>query len=208
MTILREAEHEAIRQIMLSGRVLDLGGDARSAYRTLFRGSCTFTTVNMAPEAHPDIVTDLEKPLPIASASYDGVVLMNVLEHVFEYRALLDECSRVLVPGGTMVIAVPYLFPYHPSPDDYFRFSRSAITQLLTAFTQVQVVPLGSGVCAARTLLLERLLPERFQAIISVFSHPLARALDAGVTTLARLLKKAYNPSDYALGFVVTAQKK
>jgi SAM-dependent methyltransferase len=40
-------------------------------------------------------------------AEYDFVVLQDVLEHVEEPRALLDEVDRVLRPGGRIVIGTP-----------------------------------------------------------------------------------------------------
>lgn len=207
MTILREAEHRALAAVTLSGQVLDLGGDVRSPYRTLFKGSFTLTTVNLDPKTHPDVVADLEKPLPLPGASFDGVLLMNVLEHIFEYRALLAECRRVLRPGGTIVIVVPYLFPYHPSPDDYHRYSASALTRMLVDFEHIAVVPLGSGVASARFVLLERLLPGSFQRLVGPLVHPLVKGIDWCITAIVHSLKKKYSPSDYALGFVVTAKK-
>lgn len=207
MTILREAEHTALSHLTLSGKVLDLGGDTRSSYRTLFQGSYTLTTVNIDSRTHPDIVADLEKPLPIPDASYDGVLLINVLEHIFEYQTLLAECRRVLRPGGKLVMVVPYLFPYHPSPDDYYRYSISALRRMLSGFSEVTSTSLGSGVASVRWVLLERLLPGALQRGVGVIAHPLVRGMDALFTALARALNKKYDPSDYALGFVVAAEK-
>lgn len=209
MTLLRKAEHRALTGFPLSGKVLDLGGDTRSEYRTMFSGDFSITTVNMLPEAKPDILADLEKPLPIADASYDAVLLINVLEHVFEYRALMLECARVLKTGGTIVIVVPYLFPYHASPSDFHRYSGEALSRsfAVSGFTDARITALGSGVVSARLVLTERLLPSPVQSILSVFLHPLARALDALFTAFARILRKQYDPADYALGFFASARK-
>jgi SAM-dependent methyltransferase len=207
MTILREAEHSALRKLELSGKVLDLGGDRRSSYRNLFRGFFSLTTVNLASDAQPDIVADLEKPLPIPDASFDGVLLINLLEHVFEYHTLLAESRRVLIPGGKIVIIVPYIFPHHPSPDDYHRYSASALRRMLSDFSDVQIVPLGSGVFSARLVLLERLIPAKVQSMLALITHPLATLCDSIFSGLARALHRKYEPSDYALGFLVTAYK-
>jgi len=45
--------------------------------------------------------------LPFADASFDAVVMLDVLEHLSEPRALLSEVRRVLRPGGAVVIMVP-----------------------------------------------------------------------------------------------------
>jgi SAM-dependent methyltransferase len=207
MTLLRDAEHTALSQIELTGNFVDLGGDTRSSYRNLFKGSFTLATVNIAEETKPTIVADLEKALPINDAKHDGALLINVLEHIFNYRELLTETERILVPGAKIVIVVPYLFPYHASPDDYFRYSASALRRMLESFSNVQVVSLGSGVFAARYVLLERLLPGKVQDVFGIVLHPLASLCDALFTGLAHMLGKKYDPADYALGFVVTAHK-
>jgi SAM-dependent methyltransferase len=207
MTALRTAEHRALERITLSGEVLDLGGEARSNHALHLAEGATVTTVNISTETDADIVADLEKPLPIANASYDAALLMNVLEHVFEYRALLNECARVLRPGGKVVIIVPYLFPYHASPSDFHRYSKEALSRSLTAagFNGVAVEALGTGVFAARWLMLERLLPGKVQTILAPITHTLVVVMDAVFTSLARALGKKYEPSDYALGFCATA---
>lgn len=208
MTILRKAEHEALRGITLSGNVLDLGGDARSEYRTCFSGVFSITTANLDDATMPDIRADLETSLPVADGSYDAVLLINVLEHIFEYRKLLSEAARVVKEGGMLVIAVPYMFPYHPSPHDFHRYSKAALEKALSVsgFREIRVIPLGSGVFAARWLFIERLLPRLFYPLTYV-AQPLAGFCDALFTTLARMARKKYRPSDYALGFVAVARK-
>jgi SAM-dependent methyltransferase len=46
--------------------------------------------------------------LPFANGSFDSILSLDVLEHVPEYRAALREFARVLRPGGTLVLSVPF----------------------------------------------------------------------------------------------------
>ncbi len=208
MTILRKAEYEALKRITLSGSVLDLGGEMRSEYHPLFKGEFKVTTANLGGDTQPDVVLDLEKPLPFENAAYDGVLLINVLEHIFEYRQLVSESARVLKSGGTCVIVVPFLFPVHPSPSDFHRYTAEALTRALSlsGFEKIEAVPLGTGVFAVRWVMLERLLPG-FLRPLSILANPLAGFCDALFTTFANALGKKYQPSDYPLGYVVTARK-
>lgn len=44
---------------------------------------------------------------PLPSSVLDAVVMLNVLEHVSDDRAALDQVHRILKPGGLVVIEVP-----------------------------------------------------------------------------------------------------
>lgn len=204
MTILRKAEYRSLLGMPLKGKVLDLGGSKGSLYHKLFSGDFSITTANLAPGA--DITCDFEQPLPISNASYDAALIINVLEHIFEYRQFLGEVVRILRPGGTVIIVVPFLFPYHASPDDFHRYTASALSRALTAagFVNIQCVALGSGVCAVRWALIERLLPQPLRAL-SIIINPLVTVSDWCMVQFARLLGKQYVPFDYPLGYTVTA---
>lgn len=208
-TLLRAAEHEALATLTMSGSTLDLGGDVRGAYRRCIKGSPLYTVVNLDPKTKPDIVHDLEKPLPIADAAYDNVLLVNVLEHIYNYNQLLDESVRVVRPGGCIVIVVPFLFPIHPSPKDFWRFSADALTRLCAEkqLRVVRVMPLGSGVFSARYVMFDRLMPAPLRLLFFVTLRPLAVLTDYIFSVLARALGKQYRSSDYALGYLVEAQR-
>lgn len=72
--------------------------------------------VHQAGETLPNIVRAPAERLPYADASFDGVLLHEVLEHVDDDAAAVREAWRVLRPGGRMVIFVPnryYPFETH-----------------------------------------------------------------------------------------------
>jgi SAM-dependent methyltransferase len=50
---------------------------------------------------------DLER-LSFADESFDYIVSLDVLEHVFSYEAALQEMLRVLKPGGVAILTVPF----------------------------------------------------------------------------------------------------
>lgn len=47
--------------------------------------------------------------MPFASESFDFVVHSDTLEHVADPHAALEECARVLVPGGACLFTVPII---------------------------------------------------------------------------------------------------
>lgn len=48
------------------------------------------------------------KPLPFCDGQFDTVIIMEVIEHVADERAVLSELSRVLAPGGLLLLTTPH----------------------------------------------------------------------------------------------------
>ena len=51
------------------------------------------------------------RQLPFADASFDSVSMLDVLEHVSDRETLVSEIVRVLRPGGSWTVTVPYRGP-------------------------------------------------------------------------------------------------
>lgn len=79
----------------------------------------------------------------IPDESYDAVFCSGVLEHVCNPFTAVDECRRVLTAGGTLLLGVPFAQPLHRMPEDYWRFTQSAVEHLLRWFSVSDVVPIG-----------------------------------------------------------------
>jgi len=45
--------------------------------------------------------------IPMSSNSFDAVISLSVLEHLPEIKSAIEECMRVLKPGGELVIGMP-----------------------------------------------------------------------------------------------------
>jgi SAM-dependent methyltransferase len=111
--------------------VLDLGC-GHKPYAELFAG-LRHVGVNLdAVDASPDLIADATA-LPLADGSVDLVFCTQVLEHVPRPAALLAEAARVLRPGGRLVLSVPFYWPLHEEPHDYFRFTPHGLRELLGA---------------------------------------------------------------------------
>ena len=49
-------------------------------------------------------------PLPFKESEFDGVTLLDVLEHIYDQEALLKEINRILKIGGKLIITVPHKY--------------------------------------------------------------------------------------------------
>jgi SAM-dependent methyltransferase len=146
-SILRQGQYTLLSETSLEGTILDLGGDKRSNYHELIKGNHTITTVNLFPETGCDIIADLEIPLPIKNGSYNNVLALNVLEHIYHFQQFISESYRVLTPQGKIIIAVPFMFQVHGSPHDFFRYTRQSLEHMLkdAGFENINITEIGKG---------------------------------------------------------------
>jgi SAM-dependent methyltransferase len=124
-------------------RVLDAGA-GEAPYAELF-SHCDYVTADWPNSVHggarrSDISASLED-LPVADASFDAVLCTEVLEHVARPSAVLGELGRVLAPAGQICVTVPFVWPLHEEPFDFYRFSPHALGELLNeaGFNDVHV---------------------------------------------------------------------
>lgn len=98
--------------------------------------------------SHLDVAADLNRPLPIADAAFDTVILSDVLEHVAEPALLWREMARVMRPGACLLLNVPFLYGVHEAPHDYYRYTRHALERhaVQSGFEVVLVEPVGGSV--------------------------------------------------------------
>lgn len=66
-----------------------------------------FISIDLSPEYNPDIVADLNNPLPFDNDSIDEIYASHILEHIRNIIGLMNECYRVLKVGGIFDIIVP-----------------------------------------------------------------------------------------------------
>ncbi len=158
-SILRTHEDTMLARLNLTGRVIDLGGHKSSSYFSLLKTKNPVEVVNLdstqdgvhKTSSKADYVFDLENLFPLESESFDNILCINVMEHIYNYNNLLAESFRILKRGGATYFSVPFFFNVHSSPNDYFRYTRSALVRIFEehGFTDVVVTELGEGPCSA-----------------------------------------------------------
>ncbi len=121
------------------GKLLDVGAQY-CPYYPLFKDKCeSYTSLDIVETAIVDIVCNAEK-MTIEDSQFDMVLCTQVLEHCDRPQRIVDECYRVLKPGGTLIVTAPSIYPVHGYPADNWRFMPDGFRYLLRAFAQVEVL--------------------------------------------------------------------
>lgn len=76
-------------------------------------------TIAHAAQAYPEarFVRGNVAVLPLATASIDTVVCLQVIEHLWDQRQFAAECRRVLRPGGRLLVSTPNRLTFSPGQD-------------------------------------------------------------------------------------------
>jgi SAM-dependent methyltransferase len=110
-------------------KVLDYGCGTEP-YRALFeaRGA---TCIAADIDAGHDLQFVPDQPLPLEAATFDCVVSFQVLEHVRDVPLYLREARRVLKDGGSFLLSTHGTWPYHPHPQDFWRWTREGLRTIV-----------------------------------------------------------------------------
>lgn len=95
--------------------------------------------VNLEVARYPS--TDVLAPsesLPFADSSFAAALSLTVLEHVRDPFRCIAELARVVRPGGTLYVVVPFLQPYHGYPGHYFNMSHEGLATLIEPYFEIE----------------------------------------------------------------------
>ncbi len=120
---------------VLCGPMLDVG-TSRSERTWLDRIGIRMTldvceAVYNGSNDRPDIVADLEDLSSIPDDVFGSVLCTEVLEHVAHPVRALTELRRVTRPDGSLLLSVPWFYPFHPCPLDLRRFTLQGLVHAL-----------------------------------------------------------------------------
>ena len=114
----------------LTGHILNAGCGTRDIRPALLPDSVSELTRYDLESQDPDVIVGPLETLPFHDRSFDSVLCNAVLEHVLDAEASMRELARVVKPGGHVVVAVPFLQPFHPRPTDFRRYTAAGLADL------------------------------------------------------------------------------
>ena len=163
----------------------------------------TVTSTDIDPARGPDVVDDIAHS-SFPDETFDAIVVMEVLEHVLDPLSAASEIHRLLKPGGRLILSVPFIFPLHDRPYDFFRYTRYGLAHLFRPFDELVVRERNSW-GEAILVLVARLVkePGRFTRLLSFLFLLLAFICLPFVILICR-----WAPTDFlTTGYVVFGRK-
>ncbi|HET6966522.1 MAG TPA: class I SAM-dependent methyltransferase [Acidimicrobiales bacterium] len=114
----------------VGGLLLDLGA-GNQPYRPWYGSLAEWcAAVDVAPSPGLSALS-LATDVALRSSTFDTVVCTSVLEHVEDVESAVSEIVRLMKPGGRLLISVPFLYPTHEAPFDFWRTTHYGLRSLL-----------------------------------------------------------------------------
>lgn len=171
-----------------AGKTLYIGCETNTYKKTI--PHTTFQTMDIEKKNKPDIIGDIHN-IPLKKETYDTVVALQVIEHCQNPKKAIQEMIRITKPKGTIIISAPFIFYYHKSPKDYYRFTEDALKDLTKNTKNRKIIPQGN-----RIITIWQLLSKGKHQPIMHLLNPLIKKLDN---------KK---PKQFAMNYLLIANKK
>jgi SAM-dependent methyltransferase len=207
---LLDRDLDAIRDAM-RGRVLEIGNGRigrRGCFQPPVAGVQCWLYLDLSSLPQPHIQADIEQ-LPLGAGRFDTVVCLEVLEYVPGYQKALQEMSRVLKPGGTLIMATPFLHRAD-AMQDYWRFTQHSLRRLVehTGLQVKSVRAQGGAPAVVANVLQYMVFAQPARALRWVFSLMLFPVSKILLRLDALLSRRVSQLATFSTGYLIVAEKK
>jgi len=113
---------------------LDVNGSVRPLVCALHPKSYVGVDLQAGPGVD-EICDAAELVARFGANSFDLLISTELLEHVRDWRKVIGEFKQILKPGGRLLVTTRSRgFPYHPFPDDFWRYEPSDFQVIFSDF--------------------------------------------------------------------------
>lgn len=121
-------------------------GSGQDPYRRYFSTATRYVRMDLrTPDGSVDILADAHE-LPFPDDCFDCLFASEVMEHLHDPQRFTAEALRVVRPGGAVVITVPFMFPFHADPIDFWRPTAEACRAIFRGRAAVEVFGQGNRI--------------------------------------------------------------
>ncbi len=139
----------------VGGVMVDLGGGKNPSYERFWQiRPEKFIRVDINEKAEPDVLANLNNPLPFEDNFADTIFLLSVIYILEDPVKTLREINRMLKPGGKLFMTSPFIFNEAKEPSDYWRFTSEGLEKILNeaGFSEYIIKAVGERFSAAAYL--------------------------------------------------------
>jgi len=167
-----EFRDEVISEIKNDMHVLDIGKSMRGKYEEILCKNKKTLDINLF-EDYPDYQCDLSQDQTIINSElqnkFDIIICLAVLEHVYNPFTAMKNIRSMLKKNGILFGYVPFLYHYHAPSNlefqDYFRFTKDALSYLLKDFNEVKLYPVRGRISTSMHILMGSVWKRAFEKL-------------------------------------------
>lgn len=126
----------------LNGTIIEIGATNSGNHKRFANPNNEYILSNISNEE--DCLYLDAMNMSLSNNSVDNFVSVAMLEHIPNPRKVISEIHRTLKPGGKLLIVVPFMFPFHAAPSDFFRFTDKGLAVMLKEFDIIHAEALGN----------------------------------------------------------------
>lgn len=120
-------------------KILDLGCGTKP-YEFFFPFVEKFVGFDIQPGERVDVV-GVNWDLPFEDNEFDALISTQVFEHTAKIELSVLEIKRVVKSGGFIFVSVPFVYPEHGAPYDYYRFTQFGLMEIFKDFEILEIRP-------------------------------------------------------------------
>ena len=192
-------------------------GSGREPYRNVLRNRVEHYVSCDWSEESKSVKTSTGREMKALSGQFDSIVCTDVIQHISNPSACLDELYDLLKPGGVLCLSSVFFFPVCDLKD-YWRFSKEGMVELCQrSGFHIQNVDQRAGALCTTLLVLQHFFQRAFGGPYTGWrsKRGFMRRLMVLVIELlfmipawvAYFLDKIIPSYDLTIGYVVVAKK-
>ncbi len=202
-----------IRQyVQERSKVVDVGcGEQPMRYDIESRGA-SYIGIDIAQNYQNTVdVIATATEAPLVDGCFDVVLCIEVLEHVSDSLSAFQELSRLLKPGGYLIVTTPFAYPLHEEPYDFVRLTPFQIRRCaeMSALSIVEIEQAGNElevIATAWDTMWRRMLGDDLSMPAKVWIGMMRVSMNALISICSRVANK-HLPGKYYLNTLVVFKR-
>ncbi len=186
-----------VQEAREAGPVLDVGCGEQPLRKHIESLGASYVGMDVCQNAQSNvqIVAAIDDPTLIPGkvdgTTYALIVCTEVLEHVADWATGLANLRKLLKPDGRLILTVPFFFPLHMEPFDFYRVTHFGIQKLAeqNGFEVEHQECLGNTFDVLSTLLEDTSILPSDRSIVSRIK---SRLTQMGKRQLVRMLQSNF----------------